>query len=303
MKVKLLICLFGFMFFVMPVKSQDYKAKEIIVQRIKSDSINGIIKRIGKDSLINLLTQKIVLANRLIAKKSDLLHTEDPALIYYGYAKRFNIDTLNVIFPNLKLNNLFFKMYGQWFGNYQATADTIAMLKQSNLNTDEMFLGSMHQKYARYVFGFFCKELSFNSATIDSIYKFSAKLSDREQINLYYAFIEAGKSCSNDTIRHYQRKIEKLLEKNIRYTGHINDKALSVEALNLYYPLRYQAMRLYDRQLNLQNGGKEFVLLTQSQLPDGGWPDYLVDNASSEVVPTIYGLWSLLEWRDMLLKK
>ncbi|HQO88900.1 MAG TPA: hypothetical protein PKX72_03170, partial [Chitinophagales bacterium] len=139
------------------------------------------------------------------------------------------------------------------------------------------------------------------------LYVFRKRIKGMDKIQTYWTLIELGKNCPKahpglEKMQvDYFTELAKVYNFSQLYSPATVLTAKNMESYNLLLPVRTTAYGLYANNGSVPALDSRLMYVLSSQnLSDGGWPVYYVLNKEGDAMTTLYGLWALCEWRELL---
>lgn len=318
------------------------KAKSSVTSATKSltskkkyfpeDTVGRFIKKNGRDSLINLVNQRIKLSKNYI---TDNLHnlTNDNSMYelflfseYFKLKLKLNLDKDSVLnFIDYKI----YSLYGNKLGDTAFITDILHFADTTKLKISiiDSVRPEIHNNHTLFYIALYCSRIKMTKADFDTVFEDTQKLENNDKIFSYWKFSEINKNCFDsfigtntyktklfnelypinnikkfylDTLPNIKKSVS--LDSNIYYGNQL--KKIDLEDFySKYNPLRMLAYSLYADDININTKSDNLMYLLDAQQANGSWSVAKKFNSfDSNMNATIYGLWSLCEFRNKLEK-
>jgi len=296
-------------------EASSYKPSTISFSRIMPDTLDVLVKKIGKDSLIKILDQRIRNAATVVKYGTGKLKNIIPAQELSAYNKHFKLniessfDFTNIpvkIFADSTGSSL--KLYGKRYGDTVEATQQINMLNNSGKDPNEAMLTYMYTSGGRFGFASYCDLIKKNisSTLLDTLYKGALLYTNEIRNEFYFTITEFDKTCgSEENKATYYRK--QLFEKTypiFNLTPVLKDTTTLTVLNYKKYKLnnRYQffAYALYAKDFDLKTHQEDIIYFLTSQDKLGGFKEFNIISERPSIEPTIYGLWALLELKEQI---
>jgi len=314
-----LLSLLSFIFFSNAFSEKtptSYKADPIIFNRLEADTLDNLINRIGKDSVLHLLDKRIKNATEIVKGNIARIRNEitAPELICLNKHFKLGIDSFLVFAQEVEYKELAFVLYDEKIfpKDYKDIENFINQQKKNKELLDLMYK-NIHHLGGKTGIIFYCNIISdiITENTMDSIYKIALFYPENMRNDYYFTLAQYDKSCGNDKIKsaYYKKQLYDTLYTSSNLITALTD---TNEINNLTY-LKYQlapkyeffAYSLYAHDFDIKNNQKEVIYFLTSQNKYGGFkPLNIVDEQQMQhgAESTVYGLWALLELRTQIDK-
>ncbi len=297
------------------------------------DTLDKFIKAYGKDSLLKLIDERIFLSSNILINNFDKIRDMTIIPELKLMANHFNLSIDSNLINTSKHKDDLYSLYGKINGDTTMQSEFFESIEDLDINIiDSLLLNSINDKYALISFIIFSNRIVKNNLEIDkvakAIYEENKTLKINDKIQAYYLLNELYKMYTKS-------KIEKTIYNSKLFDELYPDNNLRKYYLDLYkdiiydtskkeptksenepnyrdlntlsskiYPLRFLAYALYNNDINLQTHSVDLFYLLDAQQKNGSWSlikkfNYFDSNADN----TNYGLWSLCQFREMLIKK
>jgi hypothetical protein len=289
------------------------------------DTVARFISKYGTDSLKRLLNNKIVLAQSFINQNKDKLYGDNVINEYISFSKHFNLKVDFNSYDTTKYMESLYQLYGRK-GNFVAPMSiAIDSMLKAGLKLSDSFYNKFNDDYAQSAMISFCNNIKYQSQYFEDLYAFSKKQKINDRIKLYWLFSELMHNCAEntDTIKSYKLKLfDDLFPRNnpkafyldafpaigIRDSSTANSfyQTPKEKELDIFYdkysPLRMLAYALYANDVNMTNYSDNLIYLLDAQQENGSWSlAKKFNHFNSDPTSTIYGFWSLCEFKSKLL--
>jgi hypothetical protein len=272
-----------------------------------ADTVQRFIKAYGKDSLIHLLDERIVLAASFVSNQRPYMNDKVIAMETKLYGKHFNLGFDTLDFPAAYTSGSVYRLYGNIFGDEKEAKANAQKAIDTKTDLYTLFLQNMTSRDGRIGFVTLCNYFTdIPTKALDTLYNYRTGMDTKTRIENLWSFTEYAKNCSDKhpSAKKYketyfsemysQFNFESILVKNDTLT------AGNAERINLYFPGRVLAYGLYGNLAGHTTHGKDLMYLLRHQNgSDGGWPVFTFKD-QSDYKSTIYALWSLCEYRDKI---
>lgn len=271
------------------------------------DTVSRFIAAYGKDSLRTLLDERIKLASDFIYIHTGDIVSPNAAMEFRLYARHFNLPIAEVPLLSAPYDAYFYRLYGQYLGDTIAMFENFKKIKEEKQDVLKLFIENMVHEAGRIGFAVFCNHFTIPEKAVDSLYVFRKRIKGMDKIQTYWSLIELGKNCkdAHPGLEQMQANYFSELVKEYNFSQMHTPAAVltakNIESYNLLYPLRTMAYGLYANNGSVTPVDSRLMYLLSSQnLSDGGWPVYYELNKEGDAMTTLYGLWALCEWRELL---
>lgn len=295
----LLVCCLSFLY----SSAQDVvTAKKIIdhtYQVTPSDTLVRFIENYGKDSLVQLLDQKIKMAAQYINDKTVYLRNPLNRVQLELINKQFHLGIDSVSFNGFSRAGWAMNMYDHYF-NDEVSPATVLEIANGNYNLDSLVAFYIKDKNIRYYIITYCNILHPQPhVVIDELMKPEEGMYDH--VNNYLLltqFIRNGCGTNSIYAQTAKNKLFKMLYDIVYFT---DDMPIEMDYDNVVDLNRAVAYGLYGSNFSLYDG-RPFIHILNTQREDGGWPLFIGEKYQSNPLPTLYGIWALEEIKLHCLK-
>lgn len=299
-------------------ENQVAKAKDNFIP-FPQDTTIKFIQKYGKDSLLHLIDSRIKEAKRFITFQSmEFDNLELFTDFFYLNTKfKWGFDTSN--FPYYQKIENYKSLYNLVDFDKQFFLDTIKKLGSEKVNN--ILLEDLKKGGAAHTFmlPLFCDKFEVSSSLIDLIIQKNVSLDKNvfsngeiffKQIANYIEFGKINQKCGK---KYPQIKSTKETLFNNLYETQSILTVLSdtskvdpnrIEDVNYFAPFNILAYALYFDDINLKKHGDNLMYLihTQQTAIDGGWRFAHYLERKSNMYVTMYGLWSLCQFKELVSK-
>ena len=288
------------------------------------DTVIRFINKYGKDSLAKLIDKRISNAEEYILKNYDKIKYDNTTLEYILVAGHFKLNIDYKLIDTFNFTGKQLRLYDLSFGNLQETIRIIDAIRASGRNMIDTLM-SQSIESIRYAVPLYCEKLTLNNEVYYLILDNSKKASVNVQIKDYWIFAELNRRCkdeSNGSITYQETLFKELFPRNnpkafyldafpaigIRDSSTANSfyQTPKEKELDIFYdkysPLRMLAYALYANDVNMTNYSDNLIYLLDAQQENGSWSlAKKFNHFNSDPTSTIYGFWSLCEFKSKLL--
>ena len=275
-----------------------------------TDTIQRFLTAYGKDSLVSLLNERIRISSDFL-----YINTENVSPFVHVYefrlvARHFKSDITEASYPPHVFENYFYRLYGNYIGDTSQLFPYMQELNVKNNGNLKVRGCDLKDEMSRIGMATFCDKVGLSPSAVDTLFALRKKVSLQDRIQIYWSLGEIHRSCrslhpkTEDMISQFYEELSKDFSLKSIYTNKIAfvTGSKTQESYNMYYPLRTLAYSMYvDTGLVRWDSDALMYLLATQNKADGGWSTYYQKDKESQAIPTLYGWWTLYEWRERLL--
>lgn len=315
------------------VKADSGKHNSISTRKLfPEDTVKRFIKKYGKDSLINLLNQRIISSENFvldnILKANTTLSLEELKLMSTYYKLKSENVSIDTNMYKVELYGL----YGNKLGDtvaFNCLVDTFVKVKGDFI---PIFTQNVSHPLAQMEIILYSNQLIKDTQSLrivsQELYNYGVPYQLNEKLYTYWKLSELSKRYSgngsipksyqlklfaelypdNNPKKYYLDTIPKSsnadsVDPKILYENQPQHMELE-HFRNKYNPLRMLAYGLYADDINLKSYSDNLIYLIDAQQKNGSFSYAKKFNYfDSDFTSTFYGLWSLCEFRDKLKKE
>ncbi len=293
----------------------SYKASAINFKHIAPDTLDVLIKKIGKDSVLKTLDLRIKNAAMFVKYGTNKLKDIIAAQELYAFNKHFKLnmessfDFTNIpgkVFGDSTGSSI--KLYGKRYGDTAEAVQQINLLNNSDRDANQTMMTYMYTPGGRLGLATYCDLIKKNisSALFDTLYKGALLYTNEIRNEFYFTITEFDKTCGNsDNASAYYRK--QLYEKTVpifSLTTALKDTttltALNYKKYKLNNRYKFLAYSLYAKDFDIKKHQEDVIYFLTSQDKLGGFREFNIISERPTIEPTIYGLWALLELKEQI---
>ncbi|MCB0511059.1 MAG: hypothetical protein KDC72_00780 [Bacteroidetes bacterium] len=294
-----------------------YKPNVRTFERLEADTLDNLIAKIGKDSLIHLLDKRIINAKEVVKGWTHSISSELTILELMALNKQFilALDSFYDFRQEYNYSDLPFRLYEQ----NKKTKDysEIANYIKTTISKDKNELLVLMYKNIFHLggkLGFvgYCDIVMpiLNNETLDTLYKLALIYPENSRIDFYYMLTQFDKDCGTKDIQSadYRKKLYNSIYPALNLCTAFTDtnEINSINSIKYNLAPKYHlfALGLYAHDFDIKNNQKEIIYFLTSQGDSGEFKDFNIADNSIKVGPnsTVYGLWSLIELREQIDK-
>ena len=295
-------------------ENQTFKPNSIHFNRLEQDTLDSFIHKVGKDSVLHFLDNKIFQAKEILKKTVGAIKNEPTALELILLNKHFKLglDSFLIFSPNIVIENFSYVLYNERLlsNNYRYTSDFIK--QQSQDSVSNLMYKNIHNNYGKISLIVYCEQLHniVNPKMIDSIYQTSLNYPINMRNDFYFLLIEYDKNCGRDQlkIKEFRKKLFEINYNNLNLGKVLSDTSefnnLNYQNYKLMPSYQLLAYSLYAYDFDIKKHQKEVIYFLNSQSKLGGFKEFNLAKFENISNPEnmVYGLWSLLELREQIGK-
>lgn len=317
MKIKLQVLIFALIISVSIFGEEpfSYTPATIQFERLENDTLDNLVARIGKDSLIKELDRRIVNATENIKSLTPNIKHSLTAQQLYILNKNFklNIDSF-LIFPNIyekifiDSSNSVLKLYGKRYGDTIEALNYITAINKEKIDINKEVTNQIYNASVRSGFAIFCDLIhqEFSPEVLDTLYKGALLYSSDIRNEFYFAILEFDKSCGTEENKaaYYRHQLYEKTYPLFNLNSSLSDttglSAINALKHNLIEKYKLLAYSLYAKDFDIKAKQKDVIYFLSSQTNMGGFREYNTADFGPNAEATVYGLWSLLELRKQI---
>jgi len=320
-----------------PLFKKSIVPKNLPLRKVfPNDTVAKFIKKYGNDSLINLINQRIALSETYLIQniynQKDNVSLMESVFLMKHFKLKADLIHLEQDITTKPLSTL----YGSVSGDTSQINAFLTSAEGGDINLADSIVGSIYDSYVQTVLSIFIDRVakdakSFNKVA-KSLYDYSILRDNEYSVGTYVKLVEMYKRNrfnTEDSVNYQKKMFKKLYANNNLKSSFLDvkfnlvkQKPEAVDSMNAlpvsinpinddfikyskeHNPLRLLAYALYADDINLQKYPENLMYLLDAQKKDGSWSVAMKYNAYyQEVSSTIYGLWSLCEFKEKLSDK
>lgn len=310
-----------------PLVDQKMTTQPAPIIYFPEDTVYRFEKALGVDSLIRLINQRINAGENYLIQNIDRSVPDDLSVIeLLMITEHFKLNK-NLIKTNRdKYGEFFYNLYDIRLGKTAQCEAVLDSLRDSGINLADSFQNDVVNEFGQRMLIAFCDKFKFPSNIYDLLYSSCATQNIEYKIHMYWKFTALNLKCNDEVIntKSYSKKMfDELYPTNNLKSYYFLDTVhkitdtipllIKTSESNMqtpadmsafakkYNPLRMLAYALYANDVNLKIHSDELMYLLDAQKKDGSWSvAKMFNNDDSNLRATIYGLWSLCEFREKL---
>lgn len=277
------------------------------------DTLYKFTKKYGKDSLINILNTRILNAVKYININYDKIYLSEDINKIVAVSKKFNLGFDTLIFPKYSQEENIYQLYEFKEGCVKQINSLIDSLSKTNPDWDKLMFENIENEMSRnvsVVLGGSIKTV--NPAYFDSIFSKFTNVSSKDFIFPYWWFTQFAYNypAQAKVPLIYKDKIFKAYYNEYNFNKCIvkynqtYKNSIKLGDVNINNEIMLLAYGLYGKNITLKNNGAElFYILTLQDKNEFGWQNTFATNYTNSPITSFYALWSLCEYRKLLLEE
>lgn len=305
-----------FFFFLLLIKHNNILFAKTI-KPFPEDTLQVFIKNYGKDSLLKLIDERIALTQKAFSLFKENKHLNSDLQTEYVLIQKHFLNINDTLFFDDVFSNYVssFMLYDTIYGLPDNMLNNILDTLRKSGNASKLLIDNIGDG-TLLLSASFCSVLSESDINkfLDTIIRFNKDNLIEKKLLLFRSIANIDNKCHSSIVEKYEHDYYEELYKKCSYPAYFKnilkyEKLISEGKMKMYVEeefsnyLRFVTYATYANQINLKSHSNDLMqVLFLQTMPFGYWQSDYTKKEDGLLSSTIYGYWTLLQFRELLIK-